>query len=746
MKDYLPTRRNLHRFVFYNSLYTDQTRYGDKGVEVYEEAEEYIGKNVQHFLKGKNRSDSSEYQQALNLLRKMADNELKKEKDFLFSKINDPLMPIELKKSIQNLYNSSTDYTSFLRLINEYYLKTRKVEQKIEQELESLETISEVIEKAYTNKHNFQSDKELKKKRTILKNYNPSNSNFFITGRKKGQAPKKARISKEDGVRIGEALKKAEQNRITLEDLDKKSFQKLIDSIFKALENDRRFPMIINAISGNLAAKNNLIKILDYVVLLFYQEYARDQVNSYNSTGMNKSLKSVLTEFPIEENDQDLANAVEKALSYFSNNLELIENMTDELLGESQSLQDYQKMRKEALVKIADLGEQLGVTGLITKKGITTSQRKKDQIKVLAEQGSQEAKQIISLLEQYEKKREARPSGYSKLFVQGEIAQTIESGIQHNVLKASRKGQISAKDDTLTFHLEYTPSPFLIENGSTKSLEKKLREKVDNTYKQILEISKNGSMDKKDLQKRFKEQRKIYDQLEKDLLKLKKELETTKENLNLFVEHGTTKDYTFLSNKIGFFAGAIGKNDGVVSAIENIELMAEKGGISFADKNWLIFSAINCARHLIGESMVIQSPLENYLSLIAGALMFEDADMIMEEINDKYSEATNQSIKHIHIYRLNGYYFPLSYILNQTWEGLKDLDIFLNDAKHSGNQVHIINNATWKNFKTEPVLTKEIWEKEATHAIDSTTITMTFMAGFLDVLNDMKLISPSSLP
>lgn len=63
--------------------------------------------------------------------------------------------------------------------------------------------------------------------------------------------------------------------------------------------------------------------------------------------------------------------------------------------------------------------------------------------------------------------------------------------------------------------------------------------------------------------------------------------------------------------------------------------MADKGGISFADKNWLIFSAMNCAKHLVGGDLDIQSPLENYLSLIAGALMFEDSDKIMQEVSTK---------------------------------------------------------------------------------------------------------------
>ena len=183
--------------------------------------------------------------------------------------------------------------------------------------------------------------------------------------------------------------------------------------------------------------------------------------------------------------------------------------------------------------------------------------------------------------------------------------------------------------------------------------------------------------------------------------------------------------------------GALGENSGLISAINNIDLMAEKGGITIRDKEWLIFAAMNCAKHLIGTDFNVQEPLENYLSLIAGALMFEDADMIMEGVKANIASTTQQSLQHIHIYQVNGYYFPLSYILNLTWESLKELSNFLVEASHSGNQVHIINKSHWKSFANENI-TKETWTKEAESTINSTTITMTFLAGFLDILDSLR--------
>ena len=243
-------------------------------------------------------------------------------------------------------------------------------------------------------------------------------------------------------------------------------------------------------------------------------------------------------------------------------------------------------------------------------------------------------------------------------------------------------------------------------------------------------------MNLKELKARFLKQQEIYKALEEALSDLEGQFLLEKDSLNIFVEHGTTKEYTFLSNLTGFNAGAIGENDAVISAINNIQLMAHKGGISFADKEWLIFAVMNCAKHLIGAEINIQPTLENYLSLIAGALMFEDADNIMLEVNKKINTKKVNTIEHIHIYRLNGFYFPLSYILNETWKDLRELDNYLMDAKHSGNQIHILSKARGTVFKN---VSQDTWIREGQYTLDTTTITMTFMAGFLDVLEKLKI-------
>lgn len=745
---YLPHEKsNFKRFAFYSSLQTyhnvssQNPNYTSE--EAYIMARNYILSNLTKTIKGDNSSELSAYQQALNLLKAMADNELAKERRLIADKLNDPLIPEDLKKAIRQM-EENFDYMNFIRILNQYYSKTTDLNAKIDSTLNDLKIISNVVTKAYARYRNFQGDYDRKLKRTILRIQNPKTTNFFINGSKKEN--KKARIAREDGALLGKALKNIKNNTLTLADLDRKAYNKIVNKIQVALNNSKYFQTIFSAIQGNSAAKNNIIKILDYLVMLFYQDWLRSEKREklyvdQKEEEIGVDLSELLDDVD-DKAEKELTIAVEKALDFFSENVSIIESMSKELLGESQSVADFANSKKQRYQEIEALGNQLGISGLITRSGaLTKSKRKENQLKTLVKQGNYTAQKVLNLMNA---KRTARPKGYGNLSVQGEISQVLESGFQYRVINSIRKGQHNAKDDTLTFHLIYTPPDFLIEEeGADKvsALNTALKEKTAAAVQQIEAIAQGGSMNTKELKQRFSKQNKIYADLEKDLNKIKEQLGLSQENLDIFVEHGTTKEYSFLNNSIGFSAGAIGENNSLISAIENINLMADKGGISFADKNWLIFSAMNCAKHLVGGDLDIQSPLENYLSLIAGALMFEDSDKIMQEVSAKVTSKKHNSIQHIHIYRLNSYYFPLSFILTKTWESLNQLSLFLEDAQHSGNQVHIINNSYWKNFSKQEV-TEKTWREEGKDTLNATTITMTFMAGFLDILEDLKIITP----
>jgi hypothetical protein len=75
---------------------------------------------------------------------------------------------------------------------------------------------------------------------------------------------------------------------------------------------------------------------------------------------------------------------------------------------------------------------------------------------------------------------------------------------------------------------------------------------------------------------------------------------------------------------IGFSGGAMGTNNLGIRAIDNIVALGKKGGImETADAEWLKFALVNSGLGLIGYKN--RSSLENYFSLFASYLMFDDA-------------------------------------------------------------------------------------------------------------------------
>ena len=73
-------------------------------------------------------------------------------------------------------------------------------------------------------------------------------------------------------------------------------------------------------------------------------------------------------------------NAIEKALKFFSENISIIESMSKELLGESQTVTDFAKSKEQRYQEIEALGNQLGISGLITKSGAITKSKKKENV------------------------------------------------------------------------------------------------------------------------------------------------------------------------------------------------------------------------------------------------------------------------------------------------------------------------------------------------------------------------------
>ena len=94
------------------------------------------------------------------------------------------------------------------------------------------------------------------------------------------------------------------------------------------------------------------------------------------------------------------------------------------------------------------------------------------------------------------------------------------------------------------------------------------------------------------------------------------------------------------------------------------------------------------------------------------------------------------SVKQLHVFSVNGGYYPLSFLLKATKAHL--VKIYQFESSNLSNEGYGAR-ATLSNFAKHPPkftnnLTPEEWEKVYNEGLQNTKLDITFFAGFLDIL------------
>jgi len=67
----------------------------------------------------------------------------------------------------------------------------------------------------------------------------------------------------------------------------------------------------------------------------------------------------------------------------------------------------------------------------------------------------------------------------------------------------------------------------------------------------------------------------------------------------------------------------------------------------------------------------LKSSLEDYFSIFVGFLMFNDAELMFEDVTKWIKDNTISTVNDIHLYELNGVTVPSSFLLENTYQALK---------------------------------------------------------------------------
>lgn len=199
--------------------------------------------------------------------------------------------------------------------------------------------------------------------------------------------------------------------------------------------------------------------------------------------------------------------------------------------------------------------------------------------------------------------------------------------------------------------------------------------------------------------------------------------------------HTTVKGYknagrdSFVAEK-GFQGAAFGPN--LIQQLNIIDEMSHNGIISLLDVEDLQFALVNAGAQMIGRKY--KRTLEDYFSMFVGFLMFNDAQLAYEDVSRWMETNIISDVNDIHLYELNGATVPSSFLLQNTYEALAHISDDIQSTATRGTK------AVLNTYNSGPVIGN--WEQTLIDANKRTKLDMHFLAGFLDILNQINDAMP----
>lgn len=223
-----------------------------------------------------------------------------------------------------------------------------------------------------------------------------------------------------------------------------------------------------------------------------------------------------------------------------------------------------------------------------------------------------------------------------------------------------------------------------------------------------------------------------------DLTRIIQEEQNIKDLSSSFVIESSSKIYESYGVKTGAFSGgSLGPN--LDSQLAKIDELARSGGLDIGDINWLKSAIINTHPSTLGAGM--KGVLENYLSMIATALLFDDGVAIMRQNTDKMLQGiSSSSVNKIHLFYLQGMgYYPLSQLLYHFCSNIENVygECMPIAAKGGG----VKTNIAFSNFPADMTpyenLSLDTWAETGKQASAATLLKITVLGSFLDILGGL---------
>lgn len=201
-----------------------------------------------------------------------------------------------------------------------------------------------------------------------------------------------------------------------------------------------------------------------------------------------------------------------------------------------------------------------------------------------------------------------------------------------------------------------------------------------------------------------------------------------------FILHTSAKDY--YSTATDEFKGFKGGTYQGLQIFDSLEALAG-AGFGEADIQWLKACAINTSKSAVGAS--IKSSLEEYISIFATMLLFDDGVTIAKETVIK-AQSSFQPVSVLHLFNLNGFYVPSSYILRELHTRLTNAvnNLPANKIVKAKIEPGAINFQDELDYLSiNYVFQAERWRAIRNIQINAMSIKIYFLRNFMDILNEL---------
>jgi len=326
----------------------------------------------------------------------------------------------------------------------------------------------------------------------------------------------------------------------------------------------------------------------------------------------------------------------------------------------------------------------------------------------------------------------------------GKVNEVIRSALENSITFKTQSGA-----DRIIIplgHLNATVDSKAIETLIDQSLDQ-LRTSIDNYYTQV----------NKERIDRAQDNGQLFITMNKEL---QQTIDKTNEQLklldnipeNIFVYHESVKLYATLEE--GKTTGDFhGRDRNALNVLNELYAADIGGNLHLINQELLYNIILNLAGQVGGVQSAVagydgtlRTPVENYLSIFAGLLMFDDIFNVAQEVIQGFQQTSQSTIKQIHLYSINDQYIPGSLLLtNIVYNLRKALGTILSSEKAA--KVTIDNTAAGatisqylNNRANGTPYEFSQWDDIADEIAGETKIRITFFTSFLNFLNDLAKI------